>query len=149
MTWSRVGAWALAAGMAIVFSCNLAQAQTSADVGPRLLPIEQSDAATVGARLFNRRGLSVMDGQGVGQVIVRLAKGSGVVSSRAVVTAAVTSDAASDWHEARPEELLAMDPLTVSVVDLPMSWATGAALLAGLGAVAYVKRMRAGIAGVR
>ncbi len=135
-------AWTLSATMAIVLCSHPAHADSSADVGPALLPIEQADAATVGARLFNRRGLTVMDGHGVGEVIVRLALSSDVVSSRAVVTAAVTSDAASEWHEARPEELLAMDPLTVSVVDLPMSWATGAALLAALGAVAYVRRRR-------
>jgi hypothetical protein len=118
-------AWGLAAAVAV--ACFASQAFAAVD---HSLPGQTTrDHASVGGMLFNRPAVTVRDARHLVHIVRHLAEDTGFRPTQALVTDAASSDAPPIWRETRPEELIAMDPLTVSVVSVPPPFATGLLLL--------------------
>ncbi len=86
-------------------------------------------ATTVGGQLFNRHQHSIRDAQHLGDTIRKLAEASGYRADPLTLAPPTVAEAPPVWQTPRAEELHAMDPLTVSLVDLPTTLGTGALLL--------------------
>lgn len=132
-----------AAGAVLCLVATLAQADSVLTwTPPGSSPVaDQAAAGNVASHLFNPTAPVGDNGSVISDVLAGLIDQAGVAVRPAVsVLPQIEDDEA--WSHLETAQLVVMDPLTISVVNLPPPAAAGLALLSGLALVRFTRWFR-------